>query len=882
MLNAAVEPTELAAALADGGVVIAPNQRLAAALRTSWGAQQQRGVWLAPTIYALDEWIGLCWQRYSEQQPEPAASQSLHPVVVARLWQRAIGDCQPDLEASRFAGLASEAHQLLERWQLDAGQLPLHRAASEQFAGWSRRFSALLSDASGATAEQQQRRLIEWFATHPEAVKPQLTLCGFQSLPPLRAALLDAAFTERCELTLGDSAQRQPAILIRHSDPASELYAAIDSAIECLKANPTATAAVVVSDLNQRLSEVERVAQRLLAHHQLPADTINLSASRPLAEQPLATVALMLLHGFNQPLPLTDCLHLLYSPYWLAGGHSSGELAVAELALRASGESQFRLGELLAKLPVTSTDSDTPTASHSALIWLRQQWRGKRPLRDWATIISEGLAAFGFARQRSLDSAEYQQLREWQRIVEELAERSPPGTVGGCVVDSGEAVRYLGELLTQRPFQPQSRAPRLHLLGTLEATGLRFDRLHWVGLSSQILPATLSPNPLLSLEWQRSHGMPRSDHAREQQIGEQLLTTLHRCSEQMLVSCPLRDGEEQLEPSPLLAAISLAPQPPTEQLAPWLRYSERASEPLDDHRAPPVGAGETLCSRGSQLLKDQATMPFNAFFSQRLGAAKLEQPEVGVGPALRGSLLHRALETLLPEGTSSQQLAELAADPDALNTAIETAVNEAIERAKPRHPALKRSSVVACEQQTLGQLLERWVAFDLTRKAFTVEAVEQKVSTTVGSLPLTLKIDRIDRIDGAQLVIDYKTGQVSKSSWQGERLSDPQLPLYATALAEPPQGCSFAVVRGDSIKLIGEAAPPLLDKNGLGEDGWQQQLGRWRLQLEQLANEFCSGDAALQVYNKTAEGYQADLRRINRSYEWQLLEEPSGPAGELP
>ncbi len=881
MLQAAVAPSLLSAALVDGGVVIAPNQRLAQALRASWAAQQSAKVWPAPAIYALDEWIAQCWQQWCERHPAQAEHlQPLHPVLARRLWQRAIGDCQPELDAGRYANLASEAHQLLERWQLTPAQLPLHRAASEQFAGWSQRFSALLDEIGSATAEQQQQQLIDWLTANPTEQRRKLTLCGFQSLPPLRSALLAAAFASHNELPLGDPSHCQPALLVRPSDPANELYAAIDAALAQIAAAPDTVAAVVISDLSQRLSEVERVAQRLVEHYQLPADTVNLSASRPLAEQPIIAIATMLLRGFSQPLPLADCLHLLYSPYWLAGAASSAELATAELTLRASGQSQLRLSELLAALSDASTapaeeSPEAPNSAHSALIWLREQWRGNRSLRDWAAVIHAGLTAFGLAGQRSLDSAEYQQLRQWQLALEELAALRPPVAVGGCVVDANAAVSYLAELLAQRPFQPQAGAPRLHLLGTLEAAGLRFDQLHWLGLSSQVLPAALSPNPLLSLEWQRSHAMPRSDHAREQQIGEQLLATLRGCSAQMTVSCALSAGEELLEPSPLLAAIGTQPQPAAVQSPPWLQWTARASEPLDDQRAPALSADEQLLSNGSQLLKQQASMPFNAFLTQRLAAVALQQPAVGVGPALRGSLLHRALEKLLPVGTSSQALAELAADPAALGAAINSAAAAAIEHKKRNNPPLRRDSVASCEQRALAQLLERWVSFDLGRAAFTIEAVEERVTTQIGELTLSLSIDRIDRIDGHQLVIDYKTGKVTKSSWQGERLSDPQLPLYSAALAVPPDGCSFAVVRGDSAALTGEAGPPLLDKTGLGDDGWQQQLANWRLQLQSLADEFCSGDASLVVYNKTEEGYQADLRRINRSPEWQQLAESS-------
>ncbi len=92
---------------------------------------------------------------------------------------------------------------------------------------------------------------------------------------------------------------------------------------------------------------------------------------------------------------------------------------------------------------------------------------------------------------------------------------------------------------------------------------------------------------------------------------------------------------------------------------------------------------------------------------------------------------------------------------------------------------------------------------------FTVLETEQKATASIAGLSLHLRLDRIDRlIDDTLLVIDYKSGNVSPSSWDLPRPDDVQLPLYAEfALdceTERLGGMVFAKVRaGEASEFAG-------------------------------------------------------------------------------
>ena len=120
-------------------------------------------------------------------------------------------------------------------------------------------------------------------------------------------------------------------------------------------------------------------------------------------------------------------------------------------------------------------------------------------------------------------------------------------------------------------------------------------------------------------------------------------------------------------------------------------------------------------------------------------------------------------------------------------------------------------------------------------------------------LPLSLRVDRVDQLaDGSHLVIDYKSGRNSLSAWLGERLSQPQLPLYG--VASGVEGIAFAQVRARDCKFTGvgtmEGVPGLqsdiekaTSRSAVEVDSWSGLVEHWRLTLERLATDFLTGDA---------------------------------------
>jgi hypothetical protein len=134
-----------------------------------------------------------------------------------------------------------------------------------------------------------------------------------------------------------------------------------------------------------------------------------------------------------------------------------------------------------------------------------------------------------------------------------------------------------------------------------------------------------------------------------------------------------------------------------------------------------------------------------------------------------------------------------------------------------------------------------------------VIAHEREVVADIGGLHLDLRVDRLDRLpDGRLVVIDYKTGEVRRGDWWGERPAGPQLPLYAATVGPAVAAVAFGRLRPGKCALVGvgegEVGPDVvaLDKaSGCPAGSWAELLGQWRAAVAGLAAAFARGVAAV-------------------------------------
>ena len=146
----------------------------------------------------------------------------------------------------------------------------------------------------------------------------------------------------------------------------------------------------------------------------------------------------------------------------------------------------------------------------------------------------------------------------------------------------------------------------------------------------------------------------------------------------------------------------------------------------------------------------------------------------------------------------------------------------------------------------------------------------------LGGVQIRLRADRIDKmVDGSLRIIDYKTGKMSRSGWFGERLAEPQLPLYALAFPDV-QAISYASLHPDQSSYIGIAAQldhpegvqPPSKRLPYPEDGsWGKLLNHWRQSLTDSAKDYASGLVRKNPILGTNTCSQCGLHTVCRLYE---------------
>jgi probable DNA repair protein len=455
-------------------------------------------------------------------------------------------------------------------------------------------------------------------------------------------------------------------------------------------------------------------------------------------------------------------------------------------------------------------------------------------------------------------------------------------------------VSLLARICRDTIFQPEADIePQVLVLGMLEASSTPLDALWVIGMNDHIWPPLPNPNALLPVSLQRAVRAPNADSAVQHEFASVIMQRLLHTAPVVTFSYAHKDGERELRPSPLLK--DLAPLQATVEPAKTLasQLAEPASmQLLEDHQAPPLAMEEQVRG-GTGLLKAQAICPAWAFYQYRLGARKLEAPVEGLDAMARGSLLHAALQSFW-QGRDSTWLQGM--DQTALSAAIAKAVDEGVREFVTTLEQPLPPNAMKLEKSRLQQLLQVWLTFERERLPFTVQACELDLDLTLDGLDIHLKLDRVDvSAEGELIVIDYKTGsQLDYSSWGKDRITEPQLPIYA-ALAlegESVAAVCFARVRVDDQGFVGVASgdgllPGLkalasarrtFDETRFPD--WEALMRHWRASILGVVSEIKQGWSPV-TYEDVSDLMYCDVRPLLRLPERGLqLEQFGKEAGD--
>ena len=820
--------------------MLTATSRLARELHAQFdAAMRERGerLWSTPRILPLSNWVEECWSASSPTEVALSSEQDRF------LWQQVILASPEADELLQIAGAASsaqEAWRLVREWQLPVSEARfIETADGEAFLRWLR--------AHQNKCEQQEwidpPRLMDRVAGLVESIeRPALVvLAGFDEITPQMTGLLTALEQAgtRWELMAAPRRGDVHASLSVCRDAEHELRAAAEWAREIVEKRPSSRVGVVVADLAQVRGMAERIFTEVLNPEVALLDApessraFHISLGGKFADDPLVHSALLVLDLAHESLSLDRIGSLLRSPFLGSAMSERSGRALTDALLRQPHPSQVTVALLL-----EACRKHAPLLARMIEKWnkLRRALPQKALPSVWSGHFARLLSALEWPGSEALTTREHQAVGEWEELLSRFATLD---SVTGPATFSGE-LSALGQLASNAGFQSENEGQPVQIMGIPETAGLEFDYLWIAGMTDEVWPRRPSPNPFLPISLQRSAGLPRSTARRELDYAVRTTSRLLNCAATVVVSCAEREEDRELRPSPLFTELDRRDIP---QVIGALWPAPAELEGLTDSVAPAVLAG-LVPHGGTRILDLQAKCPFRAFAEIRLGARSLEVSEAGLNARDRGSLLHIVLEHVWT-AIGTQAALKALSDAD-LRALIRDGIAAAFRHKYHRgafEDAFERE-VRLIETSRLEALLSEWLAFEKVRAApFSVDSREQQQRVSIGDLQFDARIDRVDRLaSGREVIIDYKTGEVSTAQWEGERPDSPQVPLYAIAHERPIGALAFAKIQADGCKFDGIAqesnALPNVEQGDVAA-----RLAEWRVVFERLAKDFLEGDA---------------------------------------
>ncbi|MCC7114507.1 MAG: PD-(D/E)XK nuclease family protein [Burkholderiales bacterium] len=853
------------ASLAAGATVVTPNRRLSRHLIDAHDrAQVAAGRRAWPSARALP-WTAFVAALDDEAVAAGAlaARMRLSPHAVLLLWRAAIEeDAQSVPEAGALAELAAEAWALVHAHGTGAGIWRAWAGRDDEpaaFARWAERYQAALDARRAIDLAMVPDRVARAAGAMASWRDCRIGFAGFLDFDPQQRRVVDAleragARVDRVS-TLGDT----PAGPRRAEFASSrrELVAALAWARAEVERRPSARVGIVVPDLAQRLAAVRLDAIDVLGLPGEDADRSpawNLSLGAPLDSVPIVAAALDLIALAWRALPVGRAAALLRSAY-VAGAADGTRLrrAGVEREWLERGVDPVRIGDAIGALQARD-DALAPRLAAMAALAKRTR-RATR--HGWIDAWREALAIAGWPGDRPPGSAEHQARGALDGHFAAYAALDGLELRGRGEFAAGEACGAVAGILASSPFQPESPDAPIQILGLYEAVGLPFDALWISGMSDEMLPRAPRPHPLLPAGWQRAHGVPRSDAARELAHARDIASWLLRAAPDVVASHASAIDDRPVSRSAVFpeVAVTAAPEPATPARA---QFDARPRlERLADDVAPACAPGERVRA-GSGLVAAQSDCPFQALASKRWRADPWPEAAATLTSMERGSLVHAALASFWRATADHATLVALRADPARYAAARRAAASEAITGFDPARWGRIPGAVRALEEDRLAQVVGEWLAVEAARPPFAVVGVEHQASLALAPFTLDLRLARVDRLaDGGVAILDYKTGGVPGiAAWRADRPEAVQMALYTLAWraanpAEPVRAAVMGEVRRGQVQATGlyaDAGARFDDRPGGREPvvvDWPELEARWNGLIGGLGAAFARGDAAV-------------------------------------
>lgn len=877
---------QLDQAIESGATVVTATRRLSREMVNRYDQRQQeqnKTAWQSADILPWDAWLKRTWTNHKTRIENPPLVLSDQQLLLN--WQNIIAadiaqnesDSEPlwHIRSSATAGI--QALKLLREWCIDPQAIAESPHRDHRcFSRWYNQFDQLCNSHHWIDQFQIPHLLSELTID-----TSQVLLAGFDRLLPQQTALVERMQQQGIQVSHAPRQNRacESINCFQFQSEKEHWLGAAGWAREHLEKDPAAKLAIVVSNPGKSRELIDQCLKQILCPEHIRSPETNfalpfhISLGKPLSSYPPVRQAMFVLNALcRRKQSPEDLCRLVRSSY--IGGAKSERIARAQLEqwIRQTQPQDSSYQAVLKFLNERLDQHDDQSLSllhillsnaHKFLIEISDQ----DLFANHATTFAEILSLLGWPGEQSPDTADYQAIEAFRIQLRGIGELD----LSQSKVRLGEALSVFQHRLDQQVFQIEGNDAPIQVMGVLETSGMSFDHIWFGSLTAADWPNGTRPNPFIPIGLQRLAGVEQASVEENLAYASLQQNRIEKSCETLNLGFHRMDGDIALESSPLLAQFKNNIQVINETPLPVANVINQTRPTLVTN-ADNVGLAVEDASAirgGTSLIQMQALCPRGAYASYRLGAKRLEQNEPGLDAAERGSLVHNALERMWESLQTSEHLQKI--DEQSLHSLMQDCAHSASNRYRLQSSCGDR--FFERLKSWLVVTLEEWFSLEKKRSApFRVLSVEEKTQLVLSELPLDFKIDRIDQLASGELIlIDYKTGsQNSINAWREERISAPQLPLYA--LSQHSHGHSihaivFAQVRlGDCayIGLAKESGFALPEAKQIRVKGieevrefneqfgsWDQCFTYWRYAMENLAEEFMFGDARVAPGNES-------------------------------
>ena len=893
-------------------MLIVPTGSLATHLQETFADQQIRQgrlAWEAPNIVS---WREACRQAWLFNQSKGFDFDTLISAQQARLlWTKVIDETARSnseltlLNVPQTVKACMRSHRLLSDWRCsNENLLAEHIEDLGQFMEWRAQYLRLLTNRGFADDAVLQNAVLEAASDTDFDWPYKQTIWYAYDL--LTAAQREfSSRVEHAERTIVQGGPRQlneQSAFVRYEDADKEIYAVFESARRQLDSAPDSRIGIVIPDLQHRYAKVQQIAHDVFyPNSTLLASEGNqlvyrFSLGKPMIDIPAIEAAMCALTLLKNNSTLEDVQFLLRSNYLAPNqidgklvGHFSKWLSEKRLLRVVISECAVLFREFLADYQDESLEGSTSTQTLVDLfealkesienlkskLEIQFSESGFKSLRfdQWVGVFKQWLEIWGWSpnlEQKSSAASLSQLSSRWDSVLQDYSALNMVQHSSGL---SG-ALSHLKQLLIEAVYLPKSASSPIYVSGLLEALGRETDLCFLTGMTQDFPPPnrpdSFVPNHLLV-----STGLPDASPQLSSAQSQKVIRGLISSCKSIEVSFPLYSSsvdEVVNSPSPLFltefADSKLVKSAKTLDSASDLEFF------LDTQG--PAWSSPAKARGGSAIFKNQSHCPFKAFVTHQLRFEVKPESEFGLNHLDRGNLIHKMMELVWGRLPSQSALLEL--DQVQQDAMLESCYEELLTHSR----ATLNDSLHALfklEKNRIFALATEWLDVERKRPSnFSVVERETRYTGDWADIRFDYVIDRVDISDaGESVVVDYKTGSVNRAGWQGDRLKEPQLPLYALARnakkATKLSGIAFAQLRRGESQYVELAEAGILKAENhytrKYQEQWQQGMETWPEQLTRLAEEFLAGHAAVDPIDGTVCQY-CDLDSVCRISQLQM------------